>query len=373
MSEGVTKSSPESWFVYLLRCSDGSFYTGITTDPGRREKEHNESVKGAKYTMSRRPVTLVYLETVNSRAEASRREYAIKQMGRAEKLALIEQAGHFELHLEVAESHLSVVELLSEATGFSRTLIKTAMQKGAVWLERGASVERVRRAKKQLNPANRLHFYYDGKVLAQPMLQASLVCDCGDYSVWVKPHGMLSQGSKWADHTTLIRFVEKQLQRACYPVHRLDRATSGLMMVAHGKKMARILSDMFATRAIGKCYQAIVRGDFNEEAIEFDAEIDGKAALSRARRLAYDSRKDCSLLEVEIATGRKHQIRRHLAESGFPLVGDRLYGEDSGEEDLRLMAVRLDITCPVENRNRVFSVDKPLGELAVKEAGYRWE
>ena len=75
-------------FVYILRCSDGTFYTGYTTDPERRTRVHN-SGKGAKYTRSRRPVELIYTEEFGEKVEAQRREYAIKQLTRAEKEQLI--------------------------------------------------------------------------------------------------------------------------------------------------------------------------------------------------------------------------------------------------------------------------------------------
>jgi len=78
-----------AWFVYMLRCADGSLYTGITTDIARRLAEHNgEGGLGARYTRSRRPVTLAYTEPADSRAAASRREAAIKRLDRARKLAL---------------------------------------------------------------------------------------------------------------------------------------------------------------------------------------------------------------------------------------------------------------------------------------------
>jgi len=73
----------------MLRCADGSLYTGITTDVARRVVEHNgDSGLGARYTRSRRPVALVYAEPADNRAAASRREAAIKRLDRARKLAL---------------------------------------------------------------------------------------------------------------------------------------------------------------------------------------------------------------------------------------------------------------------------------------------
>lgn len=77
------------WKVYIVECADGSYYTGITTDTQRRLLEHNYSFKSAKYTRSRRPVHLVYEETVDNRSVASKREYAIKRMKRKEKTQLI--------------------------------------------------------------------------------------------------------------------------------------------------------------------------------------------------------------------------------------------------------------------------------------------
>lgn len=77
-----------TWWVYLLRCADGSFYTGITTDTERRLHEHNHLACGARYTRSRRPVVMVYREVAADRAEAARREYAIRRLNRADKQAL---------------------------------------------------------------------------------------------------------------------------------------------------------------------------------------------------------------------------------------------------------------------------------------------
>jgi putative endonuclease len=78
----------KDWYVYIVKCSDNSLYTGITVDLERRVVEHNTSKKGAKYTKSRRPVHLVYSETHQDRSSASKRESAIKKLSRSEKLIL---------------------------------------------------------------------------------------------------------------------------------------------------------------------------------------------------------------------------------------------------------------------------------------------
>ncbi len=79
-----------NWYVYIIRCSDESLYTGITRDIERRIDEHNNSdLLGSKYTSTRRPVKLVYQETLNSRSNAAKREYEIKNLSRIEKKALV--------------------------------------------------------------------------------------------------------------------------------------------------------------------------------------------------------------------------------------------------------------------------------------------
>lgn len=76
-------------YAYLLRCADGTFYAGYTTDPERRVAEHDAG-EGAKYTRGRTPVELVHLESFETRSAAMSREYELKQLRRAEKAALAE-------------------------------------------------------------------------------------------------------------------------------------------------------------------------------------------------------------------------------------------------------------------------------------------
>ncbi len=77
------------FFCYILECSDGTFYTGWTTDPPRREKQHNAGT-GARYTRMRRPVKMVYVEEQLDRSSAMKREIQIKQMAHARKGKLVE-------------------------------------------------------------------------------------------------------------------------------------------------------------------------------------------------------------------------------------------------------------------------------------------
>lgn len=77
------------WFVYIVKCADGTLYTGITTDVSRRVKEHNSFNLGAKYTRGRRPVKLVYTSRVKNKSLAAKAECRIKRLTRKEKNILI--------------------------------------------------------------------------------------------------------------------------------------------------------------------------------------------------------------------------------------------------------------------------------------------
>jgi putative endonuclease len=88
------KESAVDWAVYMVRCADGSLYTGISLEVSRRVEEHNASDElGSRYTRTRRPVSLVYREAAASRAAAARREREIKRLTRQKKEALVAQSG----------------------------------------------------------------------------------------------------------------------------------------------------------------------------------------------------------------------------------------------------------------------------------------
>jgi tRNA pseudouridine32 synthase/23S rRNA pseudouridine746 synthase len=259
------------------------------------------------------------------------------------------------------EEHVSIespaelpIDLLHRKTGLPKQRIKLAMTKGAVWLTRGRNTQRLRRAKRVLRIGDELHLYYDAKILAEVPVEPTLIADLGGYSVWQKPYGLRSQGSKWGDHCTVVRWAERSLkpERPAFTVHRLDRAANGLMLIAHSKSIAAALSSLFRDREVEKRYRATVTGDFSTQPhpLRVEEPIDGKAAVSVFEHLELLAEGKRSVVDVCIETGRKHQIRRHLLGLGHAVIGDRLYG--SGKDDgvdLQLTACFLAFHCPVSD------------------------
>ena len=241
----------------------------------------------------------------------------------------------------------------------SRQSLKQAMNKGAVWLQHKRQTQRIRRAKRVLSVGDTLYLYYNEAILHHKASQAALIYENAQYSLWNKPSGMPSQGSKWSDHCALTRWVEQQQQRTCFLIHRLDKAASGLIVVAHDKKTAAHLCRQFELRKTNKHYQAIVHGKITQDELLFDTNIDGKVAQTQAWVLDYHAQQQQTLLNVRIHTGRKHQIRRHLSEAGYPIVGDRLYGQEDDQQspvDLQLRAWKLGFDCPIEQQPRSFTL-----------------
>jgi len=269
----------------------------------------------------------------------------------------------FELHINIDEAGRKAIDWLAmlctdSSRDLSRAELKSVMQKGAVWLTRQGSTQRLRRASRLLNEADELHLYYDPQVLDQPLRAPQLIADEGDYSVWNKPCGMLCQGSKYGDHTTLYRWAEAQLtpERPAFIVHRLDRATRGLILLAHNKRTAQRLSAMFEARQVDKRYRALVKGRLQLDNQLVDTPVAGKSARSRMTTLEIDAENDRSLIEIRLETGRKHQIRVHLLNLGHPILGDRLYG--TGEEDgcdLQLQSWYLALHFPVDSGGNRFN------------------
>lgn len=265
-------------------------------------------------------------------------------------------------HLTIAPGEQqSACDLLSAETGLSRSKIKEAMAKGAVWLEKKKGKRRrLRRATAIPQTGNILTLYYDETLLALVPPVARCLHDQGHYSVWHKPAGLMSQGTEYGDHCSLLRQAELFFhpQRLVFLVHRLDREAEGLMLIAHSKEAAGKLSTLFQQNLIRKSYHVEVRGNlFARKETKIDIPLDNKPAQTEYQVLSHDPRSNTSKAVVRIKTGRLHQIRRHFDLIGFPVMGDPRYGSgNKTSRGLQLIAVELLYVCPFTERETVFSL-----------------
>lgn len=249
---------------------------------------------------------------------------------------------------------------LAGSCGLPEEVLSDAAQKGAVWCK-PVKAHRLRRVRDLEEPASLgdvLYLNYNASVLAQTPLTPTLIADEVNYSIWSKPSGMLSQGSKWSDHCTITQTVSKLHGKPTYLVHRLDKAAAGLIVVAHTKNALKKLTDLFAERKVEKHYQAQVHGHLNDPLpMRLDAEVQNKSAVTDVLEASYDKKLDTTSLLVSIETGRKHQIRDHLSSKGFPVVGDRLFDADrKHEQDLCLTASKLAFECPFTHVKKSFDI-----------------
>jgi len=187
-----------------------------------------------------------------------------------------------------------------------------------------------------------------------------------DLVVVDKPAGLLTIGTAREKVRTLhAALFERERRRRrggrVFVVHRLDREASGLIVFAKSEGAKRALQAQFRQRSAGRVYRALVRGAYprDEDVLESylaenrafrvyvtPDERQGRHAVTRVRVLRRTAA--ATLVEARLDTGRKHQIRVHLASTGHPILGDRRYGEDRPGPfgRLALHAVGLELTHP---------------------------
>ena len=251
------------------------------------------------------------------------------------------------------DSDVTAIDALAESCNLSRSELKKAMNCGAVCLTRSSRKRhRLRRAKQALKTGDVLELYYDKTILDTIPVQPLLLDAAIDYSIWYKPPLLLSQGSDYGDHLSLLRIAEKSLNLKSGPflVHRLDREASGLILLAHSKKSAASLSEQFRNRSVRKIYRVKVYGMISGRncTFEVNAPLDGKKASSKFTVVSCDSENQTTDLKVEITTGRYHQIRRHLSSIGYPIYNDCRYAKKNLiQGPLNLCAIELAFKSPL--------------------------
>jgi RluA family pseudouridine synthase len=171
-----------------------------------------------------------------------------------------------------------------------------------------------------------------------------------------KPCGLPAQGTRDPKQEHVYGML-----CARYPYvglhHRLDTPASGLMLLTLHRSVNKAIADAFREHRILRSYRVVVLGDPGESG-EWAHPLDGKRALTRFRRLLFAG--GMSLLEVELETGRTHQIRKHAVGAGHPVIGDRRHGGSAGRlcGRLALHAAKLALIHPKSGESLV--IESPL-------------
>lgn len=192
-----------------------------------------------------------------------------------------------------------------------------------------------------------------------------------DVAVIQKPSGLLVHRGWARDPVVAMTLLRDRLGQHVYPVHRLDRGTSGVLVFALNPEAARALQTQFAGRTIAKRYLALTRGLTPESGtidhpLASDTSDERREAVTAYRRLGVFER--YSLVEARPSTGRLHQIRRHLKHISHPLIGDVRYGKGEhnrlfrlrfGLHRLALHALSLELAHPRSGEAMRFSAPVP--------------
>ncbi|MBL4636454.1 MAG: RluA family pseudouridine synthase [Kofleriaceae bacterium] len=143
-----------------------------------------------------------------------------------------------------------------------------------------------------------------------------------------KPAGLLTAPTPESDRGNLSDRLARERNIRIWVVHRIDLNTSGILVFAKTEDTNRELSTTFREHNIQRQYIAVVQGDWPEDLLRVDTEVGGKSAVSHFEIIERFPGK-ATVLRVRLETGRTHQIRIHAAEAGFPVLGDKQYGEVS--------------------------------------------
>jgi 23S rRNA pseudouridine1911/1915/1917 synthase len=225
-----------------------------------------------------------------------------------------------------------------------------------------------RDAKREVGPDDRVEV---GPRAAPIDPRVRVIYEDDDLIVVDKAAGLLSVPSPEVVHETAETFLNSYVRGGVHHVHRLDRDTSGVLVFAKNTWIREGLQKLFAAHEIERVYVAVVHGKLREPSGTFrsflaeDEELrvksgaEGKEAITHYRTIA--SGKRFSMLEVTLETGRRNQIRVHLADAGHPIVGDTMYGKgrDESLRRLGLHAKHLGFVHPRTGKKLAFTTELP--------------
>ncbi len=248
-----------------------------------------------------------------------------------------------------------LIDFLEKYSKLSKSTLKKILNNGGVWVRqfKNAKLSRVRRATYELNSDSFIEFYFDPHLVNKEVPKAVELINFKDWGLWYKPVGLLSQGTEFGDHFSILRQIEK-IKNKAWLVHRLDREAHGVMLFAYNKNAAAVFSKLWQNHEVRKFYKVEVLGVVKVRG-EISEPLDGKEAKTTYTIL--ESNELTTKLLVEIHTGRLHQIRRHFAFMGNPVLGDPKYGiGNKNVNGLQLMAYQLIFKDPISKKEINFTL-----------------
>lgn len=240
-----------------------------------------------------------------------------------------------------------VLDWLAEETDLSKIKLKKTIGLGGLWITpSGKKKKRVKRVKSSIENGDFVELYYAEELDTKAIQGARPILEKKSYGIWFKPAGAPSDSTPFSDQGCLSAVVREKHPKAQL-INRLDFEVSGLVMVGYSRKSIQDLNYLVRSGKIIKKYLAEVQGEIKEDQ-KVDFNLDGKTAETLVFPID-----NASKVEIELITGRYHQIRRHLDMIQHPLLGDPRYGKNNkNDEGLRLQAYYLKFRCP-ENKNEM--------------------
>jgi tRNA pseudouridine32 synthase/23S rRNA pseudouridine746 synthase len=245
------------------------------------------------------------------------------------------------------DSTVDLVDFIATHCALSKAAIKRGLTFGGGWLKPAgqSAFKRCRKAKTCVKPGDTCAFYFDEQLIAQQWPQPKVIFEHEHFGIWYKPRNQVTQGSKYGDANSLERQIGQLRQKPVWLIHRLDSAACGLVLFAYSAAACAKINNLLQNQQIHKIYQAQVVGQITASG-RIDTPLDGKNALTEFTAVAVDEHS--SLVSIRLHTGRLHQIRRHFAGLGHPLLGDPRYGSGNAHPDgLKLVASELSFTDPI--------------------------
>jgi tRNA pseudouridine32 synthase/23S rRNA pseudouridine746 synthase len=252
----------------------------------------------------------------------------------------------------IVKENSPLIQVVSQISQLSSELSIRLVEMGAVWRLDAKLINRtrLRDPNQVIKSGEAIGVFIDENLISAPAVENPFpIQKTKDFEVWYKPVGWVCEGSLYGDHLSMERFASGG-GRAVHSVNRLDREVEGLMVLGpSGESFAKVQSSWGKWT---KIYQAEVYGHI--EAQEIALTLDGKPSktvITRTRHLEHTS-----LIELQIFSGRFHQIRRHLDAVSHPVMGDPKYGRrNKDSRGLMLRCVELSyldaiFQAPIERR-----------------------